>query len=168
MYYFAESPITFTWNNTIFWLGWPIRLSQWAWNSIDNIIQYNWIILPRQIGGNAWVPNLQQQDYTKSMIQMLLTWMANSSVTIESIEAALDNIEKEEPSASLSSIFWIWCINKPLFTTKFCDLKLWDAMSLGAKQWSNSIAIVHHHDSRQFSSDVILPSHMKQTISLIW
>jgi hypothetical protein len=65
------------------------------WNSIDNIVQYNGVILPRQISRSAWVPKLQQEFYSESMIKTFLEGMGTSQADSSSIMLAMDSITKK-------------------------------------------------------------------------
>ncbi len=128
--YFAEWSLNFEWNNKILWLGWPIWRNQWMWNSIDNIVQYNGVILPRQISRSAWVPRLQQVYYSDSMIKTFLEGMWTSQADINSVRLAMDVITKQWLSGnSLMNHFGIGCSARSLLVTKFCDLKLLNAIN---------------------------------------
>jgi hypothetical protein len=130
--YFAEGSLNFEWDNKIFWLGWPIWRNQWMWNSIDNVVQYNWVILPRQISRSAWVPKLQQAYYTESMIKTFLEWMGTSHTDSSLIKATMDTVSKKSFSGSMISYFEIGCSARSIFITTFCDLKIIDAIN----QWN--------------------------------
>jgi hypothetical protein len=139
--YFAAWSLNFDWDNKIFWLGWPIWRNQWMWNSIDNIVQYNGVILPRQISRSAWVPKLQQAYYSESMIRTFLEGMGTSQADINLIKSDIVPISKATLDGSLFNTFGIGCTSRSLFTTIFCNLKLQDAIPMrNAYDLSGSIS----------------------------
>lgn len=133
--YYAAKTIDFDDGNKIYGLGGPIwsSIQEWTttrlWNSIDNIVQYNGVILPRQISRSAWVPKLQQPYYSESMINVLLDGMANSQTDVDSIMWSLTQARKDTLDQSMFDTFRIWCSNRKLFITKFCDLKIHDTIA---------------------------------------
>jgi|GEM_PF-3412801 len=58
-------------------------------NSINNIVQYNGIILPRQISRSAWVPHFESEIYSEAMITTLLKGMGDSQVNLMDISDKL-------------------------------------------------------------------------------
>lgn len=137
--YFAARTIDFDSGNKIYGLWWPVwsTLQQWSTkklrNSIDNIVLYNGIILPREISRSAWVPKFQQEYYSDSMIAIFLSGMAYSRVDINSIVGDMSKANKETLPKSMLDTFRIWCTNRNLLITQFCDLKLHDTMPIRNK-----------------------------------
>lgn len=132
--YFAGKLISFDGNNNIYGLGWPIwSTQQLTWpvlrNSIDNIVQYNWVILPRQISRSAWVPEFTKEWYSVELVQTFLEWMWSSQVDISSIQSSIKHITKKSLSESMFKTFSISCTKRMLFIRDFCDLKLQDSIS---------------------------------------
>jgi len=131
--YFAAKLISFDGENKIYGLGWPVWSNQqlsWStlWNSIDNIIQYNGVILPRQISRSAWVPKFTQERYSEWMVKLFLEGMSSSQTDTSSIQYLMSKSNKQLLSGSILDTFKLGCTDRRLFTTQFCDLKLQDSI----------------------------------------
>ena len=162
--YFAEWSLNLEGDSKILWLGWPIWNKDKMWNSIDNIVQYNGVILPRQISRSAWVPKLQQAYYSEDMIKTFLKWMGTSQADINTIKFAMDTITKQWLSGdSIIDHFGIGCSVRPLRITKFCDLKLIDTISqwylYDLSQSATELKLVH---------DYLFINHINEDIQKLW
>lgn len=130
------------------------------WNSIDNVVQYNGVILPRQISRSAWVPKLQQAYYSESMIKTFLEGMGTSQADINTIKLAMNSVVKQSLSGnSMIDYFGIGCSTRSIRITKFCDLKLIDAIDQRAV-YDLSSSIV----DLQFVYDYLFINHPNKNI----
>jgi hypothetical protein len=85
--------------------------------------------------------------------------MGTSQVNIDSISSSLLQSKKNILDNSLFDTFNIGCTSRKLFTTKFCDLKLFDAIPL----WS-SYDLSGSIEELQFVHDYVFSSSTNKDI----
>lgn len=122
--YYAAKELVFDTSSKIYALGWPIWSQNGMINSIDNIVYYNGIVLPRQISKSEWVPHFESETYTEPMITTLLKWMWDSQVNLDDITERLVKPNLTVLEDGLIDTFGLQCTTRNLATYTFCDLKL--------------------------------------------
>jgi len=122
--FYAAKELVFDKSSKIYALGWPIWSQDNMINSINNIVQYNGIILPRQISRSAWVPHFESEIYSEAMITTLLKGMGDSQVNLMDISDKLTKPQVTLLEDWLIKSFGLSCTNRNLTTFTFCDLKL--------------------------------------------